>query len=320
MPGPDAEALGRRLLPHGSDLFREVIERRPWRVVVDVAICYAAIVASFVLMACAPGWWSSVIAFIVIGNRQYALSILTHDGDHRTLFARRATNDLFARAIVCAPVGVDFDGERENHIRHHRQLALETDPDRYLYSVTDKSTPASFLLFLTGLTMFPRALRKAMHGSARAAAPVPFSVAIRKFATRRGGTFVAQALIFTALCVRFGPWAYLAYWIAPLYVFGFVPHKIRMFCEHAQPIAPDSEADANRMITFLPSRLERLLFAPYNLNFHAEHHMWPYVPYYNLARLHALTVERTGVEVRTGYSGFLVAYLKKLPLMAAPRA
>ncbi len=314
MSRSNPEALGRRLLPHGTELFRSVVEKQPWRVVRDLAICYATIVGAFVLMARVPGWWSALAAFVVVGNRQYALSILTHDGDHRTLFARRDVNDRITKALACAPVGVDFEGERHNHITHHRELARETDPDRYLYSTADKSTVASFLLFLTGLTMFPRALRKALRGTAGRTARLPLRDAVLGFVRRRGETVVAQGLIATALSFAFGLWAYPLFWIAPLYVFGFVPHKIRMFCEHAQPVFPDSAADSRRMITFRPGIVERMLFAPYNLNFHAEHHIWPYVPYYNLARLHRLAVESADIEVRPSYFGFIVAYLEHLPL------
>lgn len=315
-PGIDAEALGRQILPPDSPLLRGLLVRRPWRVVADAAACYALIGLAFVLLARAPGWWSGVVAFVVIGSQQYALSVLTHEGDHRTLFARLRTNDLFAQAVLCAPVGVDFHGERRNHARHHRLLAREDDPDRYLYSVRDKSTRARFALFLTGLTMFPRALRKAL--GARASAPRPLGAALREFAARRGLTLLVQGAIFAAICAHLPAWYYLLFWVAPIYPLVFVPHKIRMFCEHAQPVTPDALADPRRLVTFVPGRIERALLSPFNLNLHAEHHLWPYVPYYNLGRLHAAVAGRPEVEVRSSYLGFLLKYFLRLPLAPAP--
>ena len=300
-------------------LLRELVRRRPWPVLRDTAVCYAVIALAFALLACAPTWWAAAIAFVVIGNRQYALSVLTHEGDHRTLFARRRANDLFAQVALCAPVGVDFHGERVNHGRHHELLARADDPDRYLYSVADKSTRGDFLLFLTGLTMFPRALRKALHGGAGPAAPPPWTVTLRAFVARRGATLAAQALLVAALvAARFPAWYYLAFWVAPIYPLVFVPHKIRMFCEHAQAVTPDAAADDRRLVTYTPGRLERLLFSPYNLNLHAEHHLWPYVPYYNLPRLHAALAGRPEVEVRRSYAGFVLGYFRRLPLRGAP--
>ncbi len=307
----DAEALGRSLLPPNTPLLRELIRKRPWRVFADVALNYALIALAFALLARWPSMWSAALAFVVIGNRQYALSVLTHEGDHRTLFARRSANDLFARVALCAPVGVDFDGERRNHALHHRHMATGSDPDRYLYSVNDKSTRADFALFLTGLTAFPRALKKALHGRPSTA---PWREALRGFVTRRGGTLVAQAVIFAAISARFPPWYYVVFWLAPVYPMVFVPHKIRMFCEHALAVSPDEDADARRLITYTPGLVERLLVTPYNLHLHAEHHLWPFVPYYNLGRLRALLADRPEVTVRASYAGFIVAYFRQLPL------
>lgn len=312
----DAEALGRRVMPPGSPLLRSLIARRPLRVVVDIAVCYAVIVLAFALLARWPTWWSALLAFVLIGNRQYALSVLTHEGDHRTLLARRGANDLLARVALCAPVGVDFDGERANHNAHHHHLAGERDPDRYLYAVGDKSTRTDFALFLTGLTMFPRALRKALHGTPRAA-PTPLPVALRSFLRRRGGTLAAQGLIFTLIAWRFPAWYYLVFWVGPIYPLVFVPHKVRMFCEHAQPVTPDAAVDAKRLITYTPGWFERLLFAPYNLHLHAEHHLWPFVPYYNLPRLRVVLAPRPEVEVRRSYIGFLWRFARALPLTPA---
>lgn len=307
----DAEALGRSLLPPGAPLLREVIRKRPRRVIADVALNYAVIALAFALLSRGLNVWSAALAFVVIGNRQYALSVLTHEGDHRTLFSRRSANDLFARVALCAPVGVDFDGERRNHARHHRYMATASDPDRYLYSVSDKSTRAELVLFLTGLTAFPRALKKALHGSPTT---VPWREALRGFVARRGGTLVAQAVIFASICALFPPWYYVVFWLAPVYPMVFVPHKIRMFCEHALAVAPDEAADHRRLITYTPGLLERLLVTPYNLHLHAEHHLWPFVPYYNLERLRALLADHPAVTVRTSYARFIVEYFRQLPL------
>ncbi len=315
-PGRDAEALGRALLPPGDPRLRALVHRRPGIAARDTAVSWAVIALAFVLLARVPTWWSAVLAFLVIGNRQYALSVLTHEGDHRTLFASRGANDLFCQALLCAPVGVDFHGERVNHGRHHLLLARDDDPDRYLYVAADKRTRGQFVLFLTGLTMFPRALRKAFRGTGQPAPAKPLGEALASFVRRRGGTLVAQALLFAAIASRFPAWYYAAFWLAPVYPLVFVPHKVRMFCEHAQPVLPDEAADGRRLVTYTPGFVERLLFSPYHLNLHAEHHLWPFVPYYNLPKLHALLAARPEVEVRRSYVGFVVKYFMKLPLAA----
>ena len=94
----------------------------------------------------------------------------------------------------------------------------------------------------------------------------------------------------------------------------YVPRKIRAFCEHAQPLLPDKAADTRRLVTFFPSRLERLFFAPMNMNYHAEHHLWASVPYHNLPGLHRVVGLNSEIEIRRSYLGFVWEYVRSLPL------
>ena len=50
--------------------------------------------------------------------------------------------------------------------------------------------------------------------------------------------------------------------------------------------------------------LERMLFAPHHVNYHAEHHLMMAAPSYNLPKLHQLLKERGFYEkgvLETGY-------------------
>jgi fatty acid desaturase len=107
---------------------------------------------------------------------------------------------------------------------------------------------------------------------------------------------------------------YVALWLAPLYVMAFVPHKIRMLCEHAQLVLPDEAADGRRLLTFRPGLLERQLLAPLGLSYHAEHHLFPSVPYYALPEVARLIQGNVAVEERRSYLGFVVECLRRLPL------
>jgi len=75
------------------------------------------------------------------------------------------------------------------------------------------------------------------------------------------------------------PWyLYPLLWVAPIY-FVFVGDEIRAFCDHAVPRVPDEEADAQRLVSFVPGAVEAAFFSPHNMCYHAEHHIWPGVPY-----------------------------------------
>lgn len=304
------EVIGRAILAPGSAELRALVERRPARVLRDVALCWSLIAASLALAATRPALWSFAIAFVVIGNCQYALSILTHEGNHASLFRRRKLNDAFCLWALCAPLGVDFDGERHNHLEHHRLFATPDDPDRYLYRLADKNARARLLLFLTGLTSLPHLLAKARRRPpAEDARPRPGF-----FSRGRRPTWIAQIAIGLLFWRILPLGAYLALWLAPLYVMAFVPHKIRMLCEHAQLVLPDEAADGHRLLTFRPGRVERQLLAPLGLSYHAEHHLFPSVPYYALPEVARLLRGSAAIEERGSYLGFVVECLRRLPL------
>lgn len=311
----DVRHLGRG----AADELKDLLRHRPLRVVLDVAWCYALIVLAFALIAHSDSPAIAALAFVIIGNRQYALSILAHDGKHGNLLADRRWNDRFSIIALCIPIGVDFHGEWANHRAHHRHLGSGDDPDRHLYSMADKSTPKRFLFFLSAAGTFVGSFTKAAHSGTRTDDARSFLVA---FLLYRWPTLVAQLCVLAAITAVFPWWYYLVFWIAPIYVFMFVPHKVRMFCEHGQPVLPDSAADDQRLITYLPGLVERALLSPMNDNFHAEHHLWPSVPYFNLPRLHRLVGRQPQIELRGSYVAFLWSCYRQLPLRppAAPTA
>jgi fatty acid desaturase len=309
----DQDRLARSILPHTDRKLRELARIRPWRPVVDLLLSYALIAGAFLLLAHAQALWAGAIAFVVIGTRLYALFIMGHDELHKNLFVRRAGNDAFTQIAIFAPMGMHLGDQKTNHLIHHRRLGTEEDPDRYLHAAANKADVARLSFFLSGLMTFPRTAAKVL--SRKADGPL----------WRRAGALVrsrkwavlAQAVIFGGIVWHFPWWYYPVFWIAPIYVHVFLADEIRAFCEHSQPMVPDSAADDQRLITYVPNTVERLIFAPMNMNYHAEHHLWVYVPYYNLPRLHALLPNRGPIEVRRSYLAYLWRYFRKLPLVAA---
>jgi fatty acid desaturase len=60
-----------------------------------------------------------------------------------------------------------------------------------------------------------------------------------------------------------------------------------------------------------------MFFAPMNMNFHAAHHLWVSIPYYNLPKADALMRAHplaTSLEWRRSYVGYLIRYALALPL------
>ena len=79
-------------------------------------------------------------------------------------------------------------------------------------------------------------------------------------------------------------------------------------------VLPDTAADGQRLLTFRPNLLERQLISPLGLGYHAEHHIFPSVPYYALPEVARLVQGNPAVEERRSYLGFVVECLRRLPL------
>lgn len=294
---------------------KELSTLRPTRAFCDVTWCWALIAAAFTLVAWHPSWWTVALAVPVIGNRYYALFIIGHDGMHRRLLPNIKHNDFWTDLAIFAPIGAITRLNNRNHLAHHLHLASGRDPDRHKHACFNKADRASLLGFLTGLTSVWDSARAVFVTRGHAEASVAHT---KDGYTRRdfgllGGWFVVLA---GGLTWAIGWWAYPVLWLMPVYLFMYLGDNFRAFAEHSHPQV-DSRADDHRLITFTSSRLERMLVAPMNMNYHTAHHLWPSIPYYNLPvadREIRAQAETLGLEWRGSYFAYLWSYWAALPL------
>lgn len=301
---------------------------RPSRVYFDLALDWIGILLAVVAVSLLPTWWMNGLAFIVVGSCQYALFILGHDALHGSLHPRRIINDRLAKWLIYGPMFMGLEDARRNHLEHHRRLGTKSDPDRYLHSLDNKNTKIKFLLFCTGLATFAKTVVKVTPmGKLLSQQPQPVVPSSSKvvddslaktliaYCRQRYPVMVMQPLLLMLFVLLGLPlFSYFILWVAPIYVCVFLPDEIRAFCEHAviQPL--DELADSHRLITFCPTRLEAIIFSPHNMNYHAEHHLWPAIPYFSLPKAHQFVKGRSEVTVRGSYVDFLYKVCQFLPL------
>lgn len=293
----------------------------PKRVARDTAWLWFQIVATWAVVAWHPAWWTVLLAIPMIGTRYYALFLIGHDGLHRRLFDRARDNDLFCDLFLLGPIGGITRFNNRNHRLHHKHLASERDPDRYKHACFNKTTHGETALFLTGLSSLVPAVRNVFLRRS-AAAPTP-SLATAPASDGYGPRDVAilvgwQLALVVGLSAGIGFWAYPVLWLLPCYLHFYLGDLTRSFLEHSQP-EPDATADGHRLISYRSNALEKVFFAPMNMNHHAAHHLWPSIPYYNLAtaeREMAALPGADGIEWRGSYVAYLLRYLRALPLPA----
>ena len=75
-------------------------------------------------------------------------------------------------------------------------------------------------------------------------------------------------------------------WLLPLATWYQLVSRIRNIAEHA--VVPDNDDPLRNTRTTRAGLLERLFVAPYYVNYHLEHHLFFYVPCYNLPKLHRI--------------------------------
>jgi fatty acid desaturase len=302
---------------------QQLMEINPARAYRDLAIDWAVILCTIAACGYLQTWWSYLIGFVVIGCCQYALFILGHDALHGSLHPNRKVNDLMSRWLIHGAMFMGFEDGKRNHLEHHKLLGMSNDPDRYLHVLSNKHSQSAFLLFCSGMATFGKTVLKVTpFGKMMQAGPEkpPVSASLQKYIVERVPVMVMQPLLLAYFYVTNVPlWMYPLLWIAPIYFCVFLPDEIRAFCEHAVLRQTDEEGDDFRLITFVPPLVERLYFSPHNMNYHAEHHLWTRIPYYNLPKAHELVKDNSHITLRRSYLHFLSEVIQFLKAPVAQK-
>lgn len=305
-----------------AEQLRELNRLNPGRAVRDTLLLWLQIAAAWSAVALWPEWWVALLTVPAVGTRYYALYIIGHDGLHRRLFRDTATNDLWNDLLIVGAIGAITRLNRANHLQHHATLALPGDPDRFKYIAANKPTRFRYALALTGVPYLLRALGNVFLGGRQPAAKSPAAGGY----TARDLAILGlwQGALIGGLSWGIGWWAYPVLWLLPVYLFTYAADIVRVFLEHSVP-GSDAEADATmRLVSYSSNAVERQFFAPMNMNFHAAHHLWPSIPYYNLPQADRLIRQspESGRELvrRGSYLGYLWRYGRALPSAAAGSA
>ena len=281
---------------------REFSEVEPVRAVLAIVVQWAVIAITVFTALQIRKWVFFGFAGIVIATRQHAMAILVHEAVHYRLFRRRWVNDLLSNYLLAYPLGISTAMYRSWHFRHHRFVGSAADPE-YTLAHTDVNNwgwpgPRSKLIrtLLADISgrNFPMLVRMVQPWSP------PLQLLPRKRSIFRANVprndiigFTAFSLLVLALIWRwpFISTGVLALWILSMCSVTTTIVHIRSIAEH---LAVEGTNELNTTRTVRPTWLERLLIAPFNVNYHLEHHMFPSVPWYNLNRLNRFLMRDEG--------------------------
>ena len=297
-----------------SDEIRPLAERSDAMGVWLVAHCWGTIALAVVLFALWPNPLTFLVAVLVIGSRQLGLAILMHEAAHNALFRSRALNEFAGEWLCGRPILAELAAYRHYHLTHHRFTQTDKDPDLVLsekFPTTRASLIRKFVRDLTGQTGYRQlkgqivmSLRLAGDDDAVKAATQDFAQA---FKAREIWKSIPVFLGVMVLMGALGEWWYgLAFWLLPYLTWYQLVLRIRNIAEHGA--TERSGNPLQNVRTTLAGPLERLLVAPYWVNYHLEHHMVMHVPCWRLKRMHEMLMAKGlagQMRVAPGYGAAL---------------
>ncbi|HEX2885475.1 fatty acid desaturase family protein [Vineibacter terrae] len=293
-----------RTLRRKSDIVGALLVLHAWGLILGAMALFA--------------WWPNpltfVLAVMVVGARQLGLAILMHDAAHGLLFDNRRLNDWAGVWLCGVPVGASMALYRPYHLTHHRRTQQPDDPDIGLsapFPITRVSLRRKIVRDLIGSTAYQRRgeqVRRAMGPRSR----TPLA-RLASLLRRERDFFITNAVLLAGLALAGCWWLYPLLWLLPLATWYQLVSRIRNIAEHA--VVPDNDDPLRNTRTTYANLLERLLVAPYWVNYHLEHHLFLFVPCWRLPAAHRLLLAKghgPKMELRRGYIEVLRLATSKL--------
>jgi fatty acid desaturase len=272
-----------------------------WR---QLALHVALLLGTGTLVALAPGWWV-LPAMLLLGIVQVALFAPFHETSHYTAFANRRVNAVVGW-LSGAPALYNWHFYQLYHTAHHR---FTQDPERDPELVTPPPTTLDgYLLRVLSLPYWRFRmiiLWDGLRGDLSAYPYIGEAGAPRVIRSIRGEV---AALLGGALLsgLAFGWTTPFLFWILPQ-LMAQPLLRLYLLAEHTGCTTDRNGLTNTR--TVLTSPVLRVLM--WNMPYHAEHHLYPFIPFHRLADAHGVLREKLA-HVQLGYARFHAEFVKVL--------
>ncbi len=278
--------------------------RSDLRGAVRLAIHLGLLLAAGWAVACSSGW-ARLPAVFALGLVQVALFAPTHECMHQTAFKSKRANAIVGWFAAC-PSLLNLHFYTAFHWAHHRNTQIPgEDPE---LAIAEPTTLGAYLLRLSSLAFWRLRLRvvfDAWRGDLSAYPFIPrFAAPAIGRSVRAMSLFMVGGAVVSALL--FGWETPFLFWIVPQ-LLGQMPLRAYLLAEHTG-CTRDRNGLTNTRTTTTNAAVRLLMW---NMPFHAEHHLYPTIPFHRLADAHATIGAKLGY-VQNGYARWNLALIRSL--------
>jgi len=227
-----------------------------------------------------------VISIILIGSRLHALGVFMHEATHYRLHPNRKVNDFIGNVFCAWPILTTLTAYRKNHLAHHRHMNTSDDPDWFSkidvqysqFPMMRREIVLSYLKALSGVMFFTFYLKRTLDISKNEKTDTAKNIdKVKRFGSY---VFILVGFYFTGYFSLI-----ILLWLIPIMTSLVFFAHIRSVAEHfSLPL----EHKLNSTRTVKANWWEKIFCAPYNVNYHLEHHLYPSIPWYNLPTCHQI--------------------------------
>lgn len=287
-----------------NEEIEQVMRKSNWRGAWEIAHTWLWISFAFAIVGLWPNPITVIVSLFILGGKQLACAIILHDCAHESLFTSRTANRIVGNWFGAYPIFHNVNRYRPYHMQHHIHTGLDNDPDAPLttgYPTSRISMVRKFMRDFFGPTglksnaavilMQLGVLKYTLNGKAEKENWQGKSTAhkIKAAISNTVGPIVSNLIMFGILWALGQPWLYLL-WIGAMLTTNNFSLRVRSMAEHCM-VEDRSNPHKNTRTTYA-NFIERILFAPHHVNYHAEHHLCMGAPSYNLPAMHKLLLQR----------------------------
>ena len=291
---------------------RELLERRDGPAIRDTVLWFALIIGSGLCGFMLWGTWWAMIPFAIYGVLYASTSDSRwHEPSHGTAFKTDWMNNALYE-IASFMVLRESTRWRWSHARHHSDtIIVGRDPE---IAVTRPPHWSTLLLRFFGInTTFAFFRGVFLHSSRRLTAEEKTFIPESEY-----GKVFARAYIYILIYASVLGLSIYTRRIVPLMFIGlpaFYGSWLQFIYGHTQHAGLAENVLDHRLNTrtIYLHPIHRYLY--WQMNYHLEHHMFPLVPYHNLARLHELVK----ADMPRPYRGLLEAWGEIIPTLIRQR-